>query len=79
MKKELKFSDLKSKYKEIDLAKDDEDRILIGDFFICPDGTITINRSSYTTEGAYCSIFTYVTKKATVEQMDSFIEMIKGN
>lgn len=79
MKKTLKFSDLKSKYKDIDLIKDDENRIIIGDFIICSDGKITISRSSYTTEGVYCSIFTHVAKNATVEQMDLFIEMIKGN
>lgn len=78
-RKTLKFSDLKSKYKDIDLIKDDETRIIIGDFIISSDGKITISRSSYTMEGVYCSIFTYVTKKATVEQMDLFIEMIKEN
>jgi hypothetical protein len=75
----MTFKDLKKKYSSIDIAKDCEDRIIIGDFFIREEGEITISRCGSAYRGEYFSIFTTICKNISVKQMEQFIEMIKEN
>lgn len=75
----MTFKDLKKKYSSIDIAKDCEDKITIGDFFIKADGEITISRYGSAFRGEHFSIFTIICKNVSVEQMEQFIEMIKEN
>lgn len=72
----ITFKELKEKYKNIDFAKDYEEKIIIGDYFISEDGSITLSRNGNGFRGDYISIFTEIAGNATMEQIDSFIQMI---
>lgn len=75
----MTFEELKEKYQSIDDAPKDETMIMVGSFSIHSDGKIILNRQGHDFGGEYLSVFTYIARNATVEQMDSFIDMIKEN
>ena len=75
----MTFEDLKKKYSDIDYCPKDETLLMVGSFSCHADGKIILNRQGHDIGGEYLSVFTYITKKATIEQMDSFIAMIKEN
>ena len=72
----MKFKDLKKKYQEYDMLKNDDCGIIIGDFLINESGSINISRSGSTNEGIYLSVYTSIAKDRTIEQLEMFIKSI---
>lgn len=76
----MNFKDLKTKYQNIDMAKEKEDVIIIKDFLIKEDGSVFLSRcgNSYG-NNVYIGISTDILKNKTVQQLDLFIQLILGD
>lgn len=70
------FKNLKQKYSEYDIIKDDESTIMINDILFKENGDIFLSRAGFSLDNHFLSISTKLAEKRTPEMMDMFIQSI---
>lgn len=72
----MTFEELKEKYSDVDIAKEHDNIIMIGEFSFWKSGEIKMIRIGCNLEGCYFNIDLTLAKDRTPEQMDKFAEAL---
>lgn len=72
----MKFSELKEKYSEVDIAKENLDTLIIKDFIFKESGDICLSSAGFSVESNYLSVYVHIAKNRTPKQMDMFIRSL---